>query len=58
MKTWILTCPQCGSGDLVYEAGMVTGQKYHCLKCGYVGAFAVEREIEVDENGLSGEHHA
>ena len=64
MKTWILTCPECGSGDLVYETGMVLGQKYRCLRCGYMGSFALEKEIEVCENGFeegasrSGEHDA
>ena len=64
MRTWILTCPECGSGDLVYETGMVLGQKYRCLRCGYMGSFALEKEIEVCENGFeegarrSGEHDA
>jgi transposase-like protein len=64
VKTWILTCPECGSGDLVYETGMVLGQKYRCLRCGYMGSFALEKEIEVCENGFeegarrSGEHDA
>jgi hypothetical protein len=36
---------------------MVLGQKYRCLKCGYMGSLALEREIEVSEKG-SGEHDA
>jgi len=58
MKPWIATSPECGSADVVYEAGMMTGQKYRCLKCGYIGAFVLEKEIEVREDGFSGEHDA
>ncbi len=57
MKTWVATCPECGSADVVYEAGMMLGQKYRCQKCGYIGSFVLEKEIEVEE-GVSGEHHA
>lgn len=42
----VLTCPQCGSADLYYENALITGYKYHCKKCGYIGAFVVEKEIE------------
>lgn len=42
----ILTCPQCGSSDLYYEAGMITGKKYHCKRCDYIGAFVIEFEEE------------
>jgi transposase-like protein len=41
----VLTCPQCGSASLYYEAGLVTGQKYHCKDCDYVGAFVIEKDI-------------
>ncbi len=41
----VLQCPQCGSTDLYYEAGMITGHKYHCAKCDYIGALVIEREI-------------
>jgi predicted RNA-binding Zn-ribbon protein involved in translation (DUF1610 family) len=41
----VLQCPQCGSTDIYYEAGMITGQKYHCNKCNYVGSFVIEREM-------------
>lgn len=46
----VLTCPQCGSADLYYEAALITGYKYHCKKCNYIGAFVVEKEIEGDED--------
>jgi len=42
----VLTCPQCGSADLYYENALITGYKYHCKKCGYIGAFVVEKQIE------------
>lgn len=62
----MLTCPECGSAELIYETGMITGQKYRCLRCGYMGSFAVEREIEVIGDDVpeghgrdrSGEHDA
>ncbi len=40
----VLQCPQCGSADIYYEAGMITGQKYRCKKCGYIGAFVIEKD--------------
>ena len=42
----VLTCPQCGSADLYYEAGLITGYKYHCKKCGYIGAFVIEKDLD------------
>jgi predicted RNA-binding Zn-ribbon protein involved in translation (DUF1610 family) len=45
-----LVCPQCGSTDVFYEAGLVTGYKYHCKNCHYVGAFIIEKEVEVEES--------
>ena len=42
----VLTCPHCGSSDLYYEAALITGYKYHCKKCGYIGAFVIERDVE------------
>jgi predicted RNA-binding Zn-ribbon protein involved in translation (DUF1610 family) len=54
-----LTCPQCGSADLYYEAALITGYKYHCKKCGYIGAFVIEKTLdEGDAEGArrSGEH--
>ena len=47
----VLTCPQCGSADLYYEAGLITGYKYHCKKCNYIGAFVIEKDID-DEADL------
>jgi len=42
----VLTCPECGSADLYYENALITGYKYHCKKCGYIGAFVIEKEME------------
>lgn len=50
MKERILTCPECGSRNLFYEAAMMMGQMYHCRDCDYIGAFVVEREVEFDED--------
>jgi len=44
----VLTCPQCGSADLYYEAALITGYKYHCKKCNYIGAFVVEKDLDDD----------
>ncbi|MCK5024050.1 MAG: TFIIB-type zinc ribbon-containing protein [Thermoplasmata archaeon] len=43
----VITCPHCGSADMHYEAGLITGYKYHCNKCDYVGAFVIEKDIPV-----------
>jgi len=45
----ILTCPQCGSADLYYEAALITGYKYHCKKCGYIGSFVIEKDLPDEE---------
>ncbi|MDO9537388.1 MAG: hypothetical protein Q7J68_03610 [Thermoplasmata archaeon] len=45
----VLTCPQCGGTGLYYEAGMITGQKYHCKDCDYVGSFVIERDVPETE---------
>lgn len=42
----VLTCPECGSADLYYEAALITGYKYHCKKCDYIGAFVIEKDID------------
>ncbi|MFP4051256.1 MAG: TFIIB-type zinc ribbon-containing protein [Thermoplasmata archaeon] len=42
----ILRCPECGSTNVVPETGFVTGYKYHCNKCGYIGPFVIEEYVE------------
>jgi predicted RNA-binding Zn-ribbon protein involved in translation (DUF1610 family) len=48
-KQRVLRCPQCGSSDLYYENALVTGYKYHCKKCDYIGALVLEEDYDVDE---------
>lgn len=48
-KIRVQTCPECGSDDLYYEAGLNTGSKYHCKKCDYIGAFIIEKDIFIDD---------
>ncbi|MEK6810012.1 MAG: hypothetical protein AABY08_05020 [Candidatus Thermoplasmatota archaeon] len=45
----LLVCPQCRGTDLYYEAGLITGYKYHCKSCSYVGAFVIEVEMDLPE---------
>ncbi len=40
----VLRCPQCGSRELYYEAGLITGYKYHCKKCQYIGPLVIQDE--------------
>jgi transposase-like protein len=60
----VKVCPVCGSPDLYYEAGMVTGQKYHCKRCDYIGSLIFETDLEELESWerereeSSGEHDA
>jgi len=44
-KKTVLVCPQCESADIYYENAMITGYKYHCKKCDYIGALVLEKEI-------------
>jgi transposase-like protein len=44
-KKTVLVCPHCGSASLYYEAGLVTGYKYHCKDCDYVGALVIEKDL-------------
>ena len=41
----ILFCPDCGSTEIYYEIGGITGT-YHCHKCDYIGPFVIEDEFE------------
>lgn len=42
----LLLCPDCGGTELDYEAALITGYKYRCRSCGYVGPFVVERDLD------------
>ncbi|MEM2899610.1 MAG: hypothetical protein QXT63_02355 [Thermoplasmata archaeon] len=48
-----MACPECGSNELYYEAGLITGYKYHCKKCDYIGSFVIEKKIENEKNPQS-----
>ena len=41
-------CPDCGSTELYYEGGLISGYKYHCKDCDYVGSFIIEKELKFD----------
>ncbi len=42
----MMICPHCGGTDLYFEAGLITGYKYHCKHCEYVGAFVIEKDVD------------
>lgn len=45
-------CPECMGTELYYETGFLTGYKYHCKNCDYVGSFVIEKEVRFeDKNG-------
>jgi hypothetical protein len=39
-------CPMCQSDRLQFEAGLITGQVYHCLNCDYIGSLVLEVDAE------------
>jgi hypothetical protein len=45
----LLLCPHCGSDRVYYEAGMITGEVYHCYECDYVGSLIIEREVDEEQ---------
>jgi predicted RNA-binding Zn-ribbon protein involved in translation (DUF1610 family) len=50
-KRTVLRCPQCGSTDLYYELGLITGYKYHCKNCQYVGPLVIQDEVSKEDAG-------
>jgi transposase-like protein len=42
----IKVCPHCGSARIVADVGLITGQRYHCLACDYVGSLILETDVE------------
>jgi len=48
----IKICPVCGSVRIHYLNGMVTGEKYRCENCGYIGSLIVEIDEEEYESWL------
>ena len=51
----MLTCPECGSTRLVYEAGYMIGQVYFCQDCEYRGSFVIEFDPMEKQEGEVGE---
>ncbi len=47
-KVTTFLCPECGSKELYYEAGLISGYKYHCKDCDYIGSFVIEKDFKVD----------
>ncbi|MFP3872126.1 MAG: hypothetical protein ACOCTR_05385 [Candidatus Natronoplasma sp.] len=45
-KKKTLRCPNCGSQKIFPETGFITGYKYHCEDCDYVGALVIEEYYE------------
>jgi len=41
-----LECPKCGSEKIFPETAFITGYKYHCENCDYVGPLVIERDVE------------
>lgn len=52
----LLTCPQCGGHDLYYENALITGYKYHCKDCDYIGPFIIEQDVDLDREGRVVDH--
>jgi hypothetical protein len=48
----VLVCPQCHGTDIYYETGLMTGYKYHCKTCDYIGAFIIQPDIQ--DEGVDG----
>ncbi len=42
-------CPECLGTELYYETGFLTGYKYHCKNCDYVGSFVIEKQVNFDQ---------
>ncbi|HZY70173.1 MAG TPA: hypothetical protein VFF67_04240 [Thermoplasmata archaeon] len=42
----VRVCPQCGSTRIIFDAGLITGQRYHCLNCDYLGSLILERDVD------------
>ena len=42
-------CPECGGKELYYEAGLISGYKYHCKDCDYIGSLVIEKDFKIDD---------
>ena len=45
----VLRCPQCGGTNIIYESGLITGYKYLCKDCKYIGALIIEEDVTIPE---------
>ncbi len=45
----VLRCPQCGSDNITYELGLITGYKYFCKECKYVGPLVIQDSGETEK---------
>jgi predicted RNA-binding Zn-ribbon protein involved in translation (DUF1610 family) len=48
-KVTTFLCPECGSKELYYEAGLISGYKYHCKDCDYIGGFVIEKDFMIND---------
>lgn len=48
-KMIVHQCPECLGTELYYESGFMTGYKYHCKNCDYVGSFVIEKQVDFDQ---------
>ena len=48
-KMIVHQCPECLGTELYYESGFMTGYKYHCKNCDYVGSFVIEKQVNFDQ---------
>ena len=46
----VLRCPHCGSDEIVYEAGLITGYKYYCKECMYMGPLIIRDAQDGDSD--------
>ncbi|MDP3917186.1 MAG: hypothetical protein Q8Q42_02765 [Nanoarchaeota archaeon] len=42
------SCPKCGSFEVDFYAGALTGS-YHCKRCGYIGPIIVEEDDQSEK---------
>ncbi|MEF8873186.1 MAG: hypothetical protein V5A88_00780 [Candidatus Thermoplasmatota archaeon] len=49
-KNKTLRCPKCGSRKIFPETAFITGYKYRCEDCGYVGSLILEEYTTDDED--------
>jgi predicted RNA-binding Zn-ribbon protein involved in translation (DUF1610 family) len=48
-KVTTFLCPDCGGKELYYEAGLISGYKYHCKDCDYIGSLVIEKDFNLTD---------